>query len=148
MAMATRTDVLHASEEERALYRELRETYERLRALTSAQPDRGIKAEVERSEALLERARRLAAMVEPARRQSAEAPLDPDLERLRALWAESAESLSEILRLRGQVLDGLRRAMEETRRSLVRVGLGRSALTRYRSVEAYGGERRLHSRRA
>ena len=52
------------------------------------------------------------------------------------------------LRLRMQVLEGLRRTMEETRRSLVRVGLGRSALARYRTTAVGAGERRLQSRRA
>ena len=149
MTNPTHADLLHASEEERRLYGELRETYERLSILTRSHPDTGIATEVERSEALLQRARGLAAAVGPARSKIAVLPLDPGLDQLRQVWAESAESLTEILRLREQVLDGLRRAMEETRRSLVRVGLGRSALARYRTgAGIVASERRLQSRRA
>lgn len=141
------TDLLRASEEERQLYGELRETYERLSTLARSHPDATIATEVERSEALLHRARGLAATVGPARSRVADLPPDPDLDRLRQVWAESAASLGDILRLREQVLEGLRRAMEETRRSLVRVGLGRSALARYRSAGVGAGERRPQSRR-
>ncbi len=142
------SDLLQASEEERRLYDELRETYQRLSALARSHPDASIAAEVERSEALLQRARGLAATVGPVRSRVAGLPADPGLDRLRQVWAESAASLSDILRLREQVLEGLRRAMEETRRSLVRVGLGRSALARYRSAGVGAAERRPPSRRA
>jgi hypothetical protein len=148
MPNPSHTELLQASEEERRLYDELRGTYERLSTLARSNPDTSIAAEVERSEVLLQRARALAAAVGPARSRVAGLPPDPALDRLRAVWAESAASLSEILRLREQVLEGLRRAMEETRRSLVRVGLGRSALARYRSAGAAARGRHVQSRRA
>jgi hypothetical protein len=148
MPNSPHTELLQASEEERRLYAELRETYERLSTLASSHPDASIATEVARSEALLQRARGLAAQVGPARSRVVDAPPDPHLEQLRRVWAESAASLVEILRLREQVLEGLRHAMEETRRSLVRVGLGRSALARYRSDDGGGVVRRRQSRRA
>jgi hypothetical protein len=148
MPNSPHTELLDASEEERRLYSELRDTYERLSTLARSHPDASIATEVARSEALLQRARGLAAQVGPARSRIADAPPDPGIEQLRRVWADSAASLVEILRLREQVLAGLRHAMEETRRSLVRVGLGRSALARYRSVDGDGGARRRQSRRA
>lgn len=147
MTNAARAELLRASEEERRLYGELRATYERLTTLAGAQPDARIATEVERSEALLERARMLAARTGPARQGIDGSRPDPDLDELRRIWADSAAALTEILRLREHVLDGLRRALEDTRRSLVRVGLGRSAVARYRAAGGAGRFER-QSRRA
>jgi hypothetical protein len=137
-------ELRRASEAERALYAELRRTYERIYDLMRTPAHAEISSEVERSETLLANARRLAAVVEPARRLAADAGLAHGIGEI---WAETAASLGEILRLREMVLGALRSAMDETRRSLVRVGLGRSALAGYRAATGSSGAR-VYGRRA
>ena len=115
--------------EQRALYEELRDTYERIYMLVGeGQYDR-LAEEVGRTQELVDDVRRVASAVEPAR--SVTTNSGPG-ERSRAAWSDMERLLTDLLRMRERVQEALGTAAEETQSSLARLAHSHAALGRYR----------------
>lgn len=125
---------VRASEEERALYRELLQTYRDLYQLARGQEHDRLGAHVEKTEALLEQLRDVADVVGAVRTHMHAGAEPPGL--LKEIWADTARSLAEIVPLRERVVEALRAAADETQETLVRIGVGQNA------IGAYHGRRR------
>ena len=134
--MMTHLDITRASEEEASLYRQLLGTYERLYSLARDQDYGLVVREAEKARVVIEHLQHVTSTLEPARSRisdpagSGQGPM--------GLWAKSAQSLTDVLRMRERVLDALHEATDETRSALARLGRGREALARYRSPQSSG----------
>ena len=116
--------------EQRALYEELRDTYERICVLVGEGRYDRLAEEVGRAQALVADVGRAASAVEPA--GSVTARESGPGKRSRAAWSDMELLLTDLLRMRERVLEALGAAAEETQSALARLSHSQAALGRYR----------------
>ena len=116
--------------QQRALYEELLDTYERVCVLAGGGHYDRLAEEVGRTQTLVDDVRRVASAVEPAR--SVTTRESGPGERSRAVWSDMDRLLRDLLRMRERALEALGTAAEETQSALARLSHSHAALGRYR----------------
>ena len=116
--------------QQRALYEELRDTYERVCVLAGEGHYNRLAEEVGKTQTLVDDVRRVASAVEPAR--SVTTRESGPGERSRAVWSDMERLLTDLLRTRERALEALGAAAEETQSALARLSHSHAALGRYR----------------
>ena len=116
--------------QQRALYEELRDTYEQVCLLAGERQYDRLAEEVGRTQMLVDDVRRVASAVEPGR-SVATRESGPG-ERSRAVWSDMEGLLKDLLRMRERALEALGGAAGETRSALARLSHSQAALGRYR----------------
>jgi hypothetical protein len=128
--MDTHEELGGRARQQKALYEELRDTYERVYVLAGERQYDRLAEEVGRTQTLVDDARRMASALELA--QSVTTRESRPGERSRAVWPDIERLLMDVLRMRERVLEALGAAAEETQTALARLGHSHAALGRYR----------------